>query len=172
MSNAFTSSSALSVLFVEEDSGLHREATPAEIVRVALDHVAKTLRGTHMLESPKAVRDFLSLKLGTLEHEQFAMLMLDSQHRVIEYVELFRGSVNQTSVFPREVLKEALAHNAAAVILIHNHPSGMTEPSRADEELTQRLKSALALVDVRVLDHFIVGGCRLTVDGDRKLSHF
>jgi DNA repair protein RadC len=169
MSNAFSSSFAPSVLFVEEDSGLHREATPAEVQQVALNHLARTLRGTQMLSSPKDVRDFLCLKLGSLEHELFAILMLDSQHRVIDFVELFRGTVSQTSVYPREVLKEALARNAAAVILVHNHPSGVTEPSRADETMTQNLKSALALVDVRVLDHFIVAGCQVLSFSERGL---
>ena len=88
----------------------------------------------------------------------FAVLMLDSQNRLIEYLELFRGSVSQTSVYPREVVKECLARNAAALVLVHNHPSGVAEPSRADEHLTQTLKSALSLVDVRVLDHMIVAG--------------
>ena len=104
------------------------------------------------------MRDFLRIKLGTLEHEVFAVIHLDAQHRVIEYVEMFRGTVTQTSVYPREVVKEAMAHNTAAIVLVHNHPSGVAEPSRADEHLTQTLKSALSLVDVRVIDHLIVAG--------------
>ena len=111
-----------------------------------------------LFTSPDEVRRFLQVKLAALEHEVFAVLMLDAQHCLIEYVELFRGTISQTSVYPREVVKEALARNAAAVILAHNHPSGLAEPSRADELLTHRLKSALELIDVRVLDHFIVGG--------------
>jgi len=111
-----------------------------------------------VLSSPQVVRDFLQVKLGALQHEVFAVLMLDAQNRVIEYVELFRGSVSQTSVYPREVVKESLARNAAALILVHNHPSGVAEPSRADELLTQTLKTALSLVDVRVLDHMVVAG--------------
>lgn len=107
--------------------------------------------------SPQTVRDWLMLRLGGLNHEVFMVLLLDAQNRLLRAVELFRGTLTQTSVYPREVVKLALAHNAAAVILAHNHPSGLAEPSRADEFLTQTLKQALALVDVRVLDHVIVG---------------
>jgi DNA repair protein RadC len=110
------------------------------------------------LSSPQAVRDYLRLKLAALPYEVFMVLLLDAQNRLIAAEEAFRGSLTQTSVYPREIVKLALAHNAAAVILAHNHPSGVTEPSRADELLTAQLKQALALVDVRVLDHFIVAG--------------
>jgi DNA repair protein RadC len=115
------------------------------------------------------VRDFLRVKLGALEHEVFAVLMLDVQNRLIEYVELFRGTVSQASVYPREVVKESLARNAAALVLVHNHPSGVAEPSRADEHLTQTLKAALALVDVRVLDHLIVAGSDVLSFAERGL---
>ena len=111
-----------------------------------------------LLSSPTAVREWLTLKLGGLGYEVFGALWLDSKNRLIAWEELFRGTLAQTSVFPREVVKRALAHNAAAVLLCHNHPSGVAEPSAADELLTQNLKQALALVDVRVLDHFIVAG--------------
>ena len=110
------------------------------------------------LSSPRAVRDYLRLAIGGLPHEVFVVLLLDAQNRVIACEELFRGTLTQTSVHPREVVKLALAHNAAGAILAHNHPSGVAEPSRADEALTQSLKQALALVDVRILDHFIVAG--------------
>lgn len=110
------------------------------------------------LSSPRAVRDYLRLTLSALPHEVFMVLMLDAQNRLIAAVELFRGTLTQTSVHPREVVKLVLAHNAAGVLLAHNHPSGVAEPSRADEALTQALKQALALVDVRLLDHFIVAG--------------
>ena len=110
------------------------------------------------LNSPRAVRDYLRLLLGGRQHEVFLALFLDTQHRVIASEELFHGTLSQTSVYPREVVKRALAHNAAAVILAHNHPSGVTEPSQADQLLTAALKQALGLVDVRVLDHFIVAG--------------
>ena len=111
-----------------------------------------------LLTSPATVRDWLRLKLGSLPYEVFGALWLDAQNRLIQYVELFRGTLTQTSVYPREVVKSALSHNAAAVILAHNHPSGLAQPSRADEALTNSLKQALALVDVKVLDHFIVAG--------------
>ena len=112
----------------------------------------------NLLSSPEAVRDWLKLKLGGLGYEVFGALWLDSKNRLIAWEELFKGTLAQTSVYPREVVKRALAHNAAAVLLCHNHPSGVAEPSQADELLTQNLKQALALVDVRVLDHFIVAG--------------
>lgn len=108
------------------------------------------------LNSPRAVRDFLQLLLGGRQQEVFLVLFLDTQHRVIASEELFHGTLSQTSVYPREVVKRALEHNAAAVILAHNHPSGVAEPSQSDQLLTSALKQALALVDVRVLDHFIV----------------
>ena len=108
------------------------------------------------LNSPGAVRDYLQLLLGGRQQEVFLVLFLDTQHRVIASEELFHGTLSQTSVYPREVVKRALAHNAAAVILAHNHPSGVAEPSQSDQHLTAALKQALGLVDVRVLDHFVV----------------
>jgi DNA repair protein RadC len=126
------------------------------IVTQALELLACEVRQTDALASPDAVKDYLRLKLAPKDHEVFAVMFLDAQHRVIEYEEMFRGTLTQTSVYPREVVKAALTHNAAAVILAHNHPSGSVTPSRADELLTQTLKAALALVDVRVLDHMVV----------------
>jgi DNA repair protein RadC len=116
----------------------------------------KLKRGT-ALDTPHAVRDFLRLRLHGLAHEVFVGVFLDARNRVIETEDLFSGTLMQTSVYPREVVKRALAHNAAAIIFAHNHPSGVAEPSRADELLTANLKRALALVDVKVLDHFVVG---------------
>lgn len=110
------------------------------------------------LTSPQAVRDYLCLKLGALPREVFVVLFLDAQNRVLAQEELFAGTLMQTSVYPREVVKRALHHNAAAVIFAHNHPSGVAEPSRADESLTSALKQALGLVEVRVLDHFVIAG--------------
>jgi DNA repair protein RadC len=110
------------------------------------------------ISSPGQVRAFLMLHLAELEHEAFMALFLDAQNRLIEARELFRGTLTQTSVYPREVLKEALRLNAAAVIFAHNHPSGCAEPSNADELLTRNLKATLALADVRVMDHFIIAG--------------
>lgn len=113
-----------------------------------------------MLGSPNAVRDYLALRLGDLEHEVFAAVFLDAQNRVIATEELFRGTINQTAVYPREVVKRALALNAASVIFAHNHPSGAEEPSTADRWLTDQLKTALAMVDVQTLDHFVIAGTR------------
>jgi DNA repair protein RadC len=127
------------------------------VLELARRAIVSQLAQRPVFDSPQAVRDYLRLQLGRLDHEVFAVLFLDAQHRLIAYEPLFRGTLTQTSVYPREVLKRALALNAAALILAHNHPSGVAEPSRADEFLTQSLKSALALIDVRVLDHFVVG---------------
>lgn len=114
------------------------------------------------LESPEAVRQFLRLKLERRESEMFAVMLLDSKHRLIEYRELFLGTIDGASVYPREVVKVALAANAGACFLVHNHPSGVSYPSQADRTLTQRLKEVLAVIDVRVLDHFIVGQDEIT----------
>jgi DNA repair protein RadC len=121
------------------------------------------------LSSPRAVRDYLRLTLAGREQEVFVVLLLDAQHRVIACEELFHGTLTQTSVYPREVVKCSLRHNAAAVIFAHNHPSGVAEPSHADEILTRSLKSALALVDIQVLDHFIVAGSRTMSFAERGL---
>lgn len=126
-----------------------------ELARRAL---AGSLKVKDAMASPQAVRDWLRLSLGGLQHEVFVALWLDVQNRLIASEELFRGTLTQTSVYPREVVKRALMHNAGAVILAHNHPSGLAEPSRADEVLTSSLKQALALIDVKLLDHFIVTG--------------
>ena len=127
----------------------------AELVRRSL---VEAMAHRDVLASPAAVRTYLRLMLARLEHEVFMVLFLDAQNRVIASEEMFRGSLTQTSVYPREVVKRTLELNAAAVILAHNHPSGVAEPSRADEFLTQTLKASLALIDARVLDHFIVAG--------------
>lgn len=130
--------------------------TGHDIIQQALELLACEIRATDTLVDPGAVKDYLRLKLAPKDHEVFAVVFLDAQNRVIACEEMFRGTLTQTSVYPREVLKAALAHNAAAVILSHNHPSGSATPSRADEHLTKILKQALALLDVRVLDHIIV----------------
>jgi len=109
------------------------------------------------LTSPQASKDYVKLQLATFEHEVFACLFMDNRNRVITFEKLFRGTIDGASVYPREVVKACLRHNSAAVILAHNHPSGVAEPSVADERITKRLKDALALIDVRVLDHLIVG---------------
>ena len=121
------------------------------------------------MSSPRAVRDFLVLTLGGRASEVFLGLFLDAQNRLLASEELFRGTLTQTSVYPREVVKAALRHNAAAMIFAHNHPSGVAEPSRADELLTQTLKQALSLVDIKTLDHFIVAGSRAISFAERGL---
>ena len=126
------------------------------IVIRALEILEFQVREADTMASPGAVKDYLRLKMADLPYEVFAVVFVDVQNRIIAIEEMFRGTLTQTSVYPREVVKTALAHNAAAVILCHNHPSGVATPSRADEMLTQTLKAALALVDVRVLDHLIV----------------
>ena len=131
--------------------------------------LAEEIRHGNVLTSPEAVRDYLRLSISALPHETFLVLFLDSQHRLLAADELFRGTLAQTSVYPREVVKAALARNAAAVIFAHNHPSGVAEPSRADELLTQALKQALALVDIRTLDHFVVAGRRVVSFAERGL---
>lgn len=121
------------------------------------------------IDSPQKVRSYLCMALAKLGHEVFTVLFLDAQHRLIACEEMFRGTLTQTSVYPREVVKQALRHNCAAVILAHNHPSGVAEPSRADESLTRALQSALALIDVRVLDHIVVAGCGSVSFAERGL---
>jgi DNA repair protein RadC len=128
------------------------------VVELARRALREEMAAGDALSSPRAVRDYLRLTLGSLPHEVFMVLLLDAQNRLIAAVELFRGTLTQTSVHPREVVKLALAHNAAGALLAHNHPSGVAEPSRADEALTQALRQALALVDVKLLDHFIIAG--------------
>jgi len=127
------------------------------------------LRSANALTSPGAVRDYLRLAIAERQHEVFVCLWLDAQHRVIACEELFRGTLTQTSVYPREIVKAALKANAAAVIFAHNHPSGAAQPSQADELLTRNLKDALALVDVKVLDHFIVAGNQTLSFAERGL---
>jgi DNA repair protein RadC len=122
-----------------------------------------------VFDAPARVREYLRLQMAHLRYEVFAVLFLDTQHRLIAFEEMFRGTLSQTSVYPREVIQRALALNAGAVLLAHNHPSGVAEPSRADEFLTQQLQSALALVDVRVLDHLVVAREGITSFAERGL---
>lgn len=145
-----------------EDLGAIKGLGPAKcceivaVLELARRALAEQLKARTVFESPQAVKDYLQLQLGSRAHEVFAVLFLDAQHRLLALEEMFRGTLTQTSVYPREVVLRALHHQAAAVVLAHNHPSGTVQPSRADEALTQTLKAALALVDVRVLDHVIV----------------
>ncbi|MEH6387939.1 MULTISPECIES: DNA repair protein RadC [Pseudomonas] len=127
------------------------------VMEMGRRHLYEEMQRGDALTSPGSVRRYLKSQLLGLPHEVFACLFLDNQHRVIAFEELFRGTLDSASVYPREVVKRALAHNAAALILTHNHPSGVSEPSQADLMLTRRLKESLALVDIRVLDHLVVG---------------
>jgi len=138
--------------------GPAKRAELVAVLELARRAMAEQLKERAALDTPEAVKHYLQLQLhlGARKHEVFAVLFLDSQHRLLALEELFRGTLSQTSVYPREVVLRALHHHAAAVVLAHNHPSGTVQPSRADEALTQALKAALALVDVRVLDHVIV----------------
>ena len=136
--------------------GPAKRAELVAVLELARRALAQQLQDKPLFNTPHTVRDYLQLQLGSRPHEIFAVLFLDSQHRLIALEELFRGTLTQTSVYPREVVVRALAHQAGSVVLAHNHPSGAAQPSRADEALTQTLKAALALVDVRVLDHFVV----------------
>lgn len=141
-------------------------AAAVELARRALD---EKMRDTSALTSPGSVRDYLRLALSRREEEAFICIWLDAQHKVIEIQEAFRGTLTQTSVYPREIVKAALARNAAAVIFAHNHPSGVAQPSQADELLTRNLKEALALVEVKVLDHFIIAGNQAISFAERGL---
>jgi DNA repair protein RadC len=156
-------------LLVREADGQYRPASADEVLQQARRVLSYKIRRGATMNSPQAVKDYLRLEIGMLEHEVFCVLFLDAQHRVIKLNSMFRGTVSQTSVYPREVVKESLRLNAAAVILAHNHPSGAAEPSRADEVLTQTLKTTLALVDVRVLDHFVVTASDVVSFAERGL---
>jgi DNA repair protein RadC len=137
--------------------GTAKRAQLAAVLEIARRALGEQLRARAVFDSPESVGQYLQLHLGGRPHEVFAVLFLDAQHRLIALEELFRGTLTQTSVYPREVVVRALHHHAAAVVLAHNHPSGDVTPSRADEMLTRTLQGALALVDVRVLDHVVVG---------------
>lgn len=160
-----TGSGGFAGLMAAEPQGLTRwpglgPAKAAQLVaafEMARRAVGQRLRESPVFEASAALKDYALLHWSALPHEVFALLLLDHRHRLLHGTTLFRGTLSQTSVYPREVVKEALAHNAGAVILVHNHPSGVAEPSTSDLALTQQLQAALRLVDVRVLDHLVVG---------------
>jgi DNA repair protein RadC len=158
----------MTTLFSFDGTG-YKPASYTEILSAARSSLAHRIRRGAALESPRAVHDYLTLKLADRGHEIFAVLFLDNRHRLIAVEELFRGTLDGATVHPREVVKEALAHNAAAVIFSHNHPSGVAEPSQADELITRRLREALALVDIRVLDHIVVAGSECVSFAERGL---
>ena len=147
-----------SLLHVRDTQGRYRLASVEQILEAAREAIDQKMQRGAEFSSPAVVKDYLHAKLAGFEHEVFAVLFLDTRHRLIEYAEMFQGTIDSAEVHPREVVKAALRHNAAAVIVSHNHPSGNPEPSAADQALTQRLREALGLVDVRVLDHVIVAG--------------
>lgn len=149
--------------------GPAKRAELAAVIEIARRALAQRLAEAPVFDAPAAVKQFVALALGALPYEVFSVLFLDSQHRLLQHDEMFRGTLTQTSVYPREVVRRAMHLNSAAVILAHNHPSGAAEPSRADEFLTQSLKSALQLVDVRVLDHLVVGRGQVVSFAERGL---
>lgn len=159
----------LSRLLQVKGLGTAKAAQLAASIELARRSLQEDLKTGSALTSPGAVRDFLRLALAARDHEVFIVLFLDAQHRVLRSTELFRGTLTQTSVYPREVVRAALAANAAAVIFAHNHPSGIAQPSQADELLTRQLREALALVEIRVLDHFIVAGNQTLSFAERGL---
>lgn len=139
------------------------------VLEMGRRHLWERLQRGEALTSPGDTRRFLQAKLRDYPHEVFACLLLDNRHRVIAFEEMFRGTIDAASVYPREIVKLALARNAAAMIVAHNHPSGVAEPSRADEHLTRRLQEALALVDIRLLDHFVIGDGEVVSFAERGL---
>jgi len=147
-----------SSLLVRDAHGRYLPASADDILEAARQVIDRKMQRGADFSSPTSVKTYLRAKIGGLDHEVFAVLFLDNRHRLIEYVEMFRGTIDGATVHPREVVKETLRLNAAAVILAHPHPSGNPEPSQADKLITSRLREALALIDVRVLDHFVVAG--------------
>jgi DNA repair protein RadC len=145
-------------LFTLNAAGEPIPASSEHIIAAAREHLSRRLRRGTSLSSPQAARDFLAVRLGGREFESFCCLFLDNRHRLIEFVELFRGTLDSAAVYPREVVKEALKRNAAAVLLAHQHPSGVAEVSQADELITRKLVSALETVGIRVVDHLVVAG--------------
>ncbi|MBV6776894.1 RadC family protein [Xanthomonas euvesicatoria] len=145
-------------LMVRDGRGRYRPADADQILEAARQVIEQKMQRGEAFTSPAAVKEYLLAKLAGFEHEVFAVLFLDTKHRLIDYMEMFHGTIDAADVHPREVVKQALRLNAAAVIVSHNHPSGVTEPSPADKAVTSRLRQALALVDIRTLDHVIVAG--------------
>ena len=155
--------------FVADAGAAGAPVSDEEVIAAALRILSGRLARANAMTSPRVTRQYLAVRFADLEHEVFACLFLDTRHHVIACEELFRGTVDGASVHAREVVKRTLAHNAAAVILAHNHPSGIAEPSEADRSITLKLAKALALVEVRVLDHLIVGGATVVSMAERGL---
>jgi DNA repair protein RadC len=155
--------------FVADADPTYLRVTDDEVIAAALRILSRRLVRSGVLRNPRVVREYVAMRLAALEYEVFGCLYLDSHHRVIAFEELFRGTIDGASVHPREVVKQVLIRNAAAVIFVHNHPSGIAEPSDVDQLTTHHLRQALALLEVRVLDHLIVGGATVTSLAERGL---
>ncbi len=156
-------------LCVRDDAGGYRVATADELIQGALEFVAERMMAGPTLTNPRSTREYLALKLAGLPFEIFGLLHLDNRNRVLACEELFRGTIDGATVHPREVVKSVLDKSSCAVILYHNHPSGVAEPSQADELITRRLRDALALIDVKVLDHLVIGGATVESFAERGL---
>ena len=157
------------VLLTEPGVGAANLAAIRAVPEIARRYYLQSLPAGTAIRSPADTEQYLMARLGNLRHELFGCLFLDNRHRVLRFAALFRGTIDGTSVYPREVVKEALDVNAAAVILAHNHPSGVAEPSQADERITRRLRAALELVDIRLLDHLVIGDGRAVSLASRGL---
>jgi len=145
-------------LFINDGDTVYRLASPDEIIGSAKRIIEERFGERLTIESPKDALEYIQSQIATLEHEAFSVLFLDNRHRVISFDVISRGTIDQAAVYPREILKEALRYNACAVLCAHNHCSGVVSPSEADKRITKRLKTALEMIDVRILDHFIVSG--------------
>jgi DNA repair protein RadC len=156
-------------LYIRDAQGDFIEASGDTVLAAAKAHMNRRVHRGVAFTSPRVVRDYLAVTLGARDCEYFCLALLDARHRLIEFVELFRGTIDGASVHPREVVKLALARGAAAVVVVHNHPSQIAEPSQADELITRRLKDALQLIDVRVLDHLVVAGSNVLSMAERGL---
>ena len=156
-----------SPLFVRDQRRRYRPANADQVIEAARQVVDQRMQRGTSFSDPSVARGFFRDKLAGLEREVFAVVFLDSRHRMIDYAELFFGTIDGAAVHPREVVRQALLHNAGALLIAHNHPSGSPEPSAADRALTARLKQALALIDVRLLDHIVVGGAMTTSLAER-----
>lgn len=156
-------------LLVENSQGQYFPATMDQVFEAARDAMQRKFHRGTPFTSPSLVRDYLWVQMASYEHEVFVALYLDNQHRLIACVELFRGTIDQAAVYPREVVKEALRHNASAVIFSHNHPSGDLDPSEADKKLTHRLVETMRAVEIRVLDHILVAGSETVSFAERGL---
>ncbi|AOU98318.1 hypothetical protein BI364_10405 [Acidihalobacter yilgarnensis] len=156
--------------FVRDAAGnywIAQTVSPDEIIEQARQILAERVRRESVIDCPQTARDFVTMSLTGRQSEVFCVMWLDNRHQIIAFDELFQGTIDGCSVHPREVVRAALHHNAAACILTHNHPSGVAEPSRADQAITDKLKQALGLIDVRVLDHLVVGGAEVTSMAER-----